>query len=611
MGNEFSRRHFFYGALLAGAVPAGGFGSSPSLSKAGFKSPNERLNLATIGAGGRATSDITGCVQESDKGLLPNYVAMTDPDEVSASTMFNRYPDAVKYKDFRKMLDKEEKNIDAVIIAIPDHMHATAAMWCMERGKHVYVEKPLTHTVWEARQLTEAAAKYGVATQMGNQGYSNNGARVASEILWSGEIGNVTEVHAFTTRPIWPQGMTEIPPPGPIPMTLDWDTWLGIANWREYPGPVTKESEGLTVGGRGGGRGATPPTGATSASITTGYGATPPAGATPEQIAAFQAAAAAGRGRGGGGGRGQSANGFYNPFNWRGFFDFGCGPLGDMACHILGAVNMSLMLGAPKSVQVIQQDGKSPFAFPKHSITVFEFPARHNMAPVKVYWYDALGQYPNPWWPPGISHDEPIIGGQGAFGPETNAGGRGGAGGRAGATNITGAAGARGGAAAPAAGAQAQAGPPGLPGGAPAVITPGRGAAAGRGGGGGGRGGGVGNIAEGAIFVGDKGYMTTDTYGASVRLLPLERHNAYRPPSEILTRSPGHYADWMRACKGGDPSCSNFSIAGPFTEWIVMGVTALHFDGKLEWDHDKMEFTNNAEANKYVKPTFRKGWSFT
>jgi hypothetical protein len=121
----------------------------------------------------------------------------------------------------------------------------------------------------------------------------------------------------------------------------------------------------------------------------------------------------------------------------------------------------------------------------------------------------------------------------------------------------------------------------------------------------------VGNIAEGAIFVGDKGFMTTDTYGANVRLLPLERHNAYRPPAEILTRSPGHYADWMRACKGGAPACSNFSIAGPFTEWIVMGVTALHFDGKLEWDHDKMQFTNNAEANKYVMPTFRKGWSFT
>jgi hypothetical protein len=589
MGNEFSRRNFFYGALLAGAVPAGGFGSTPSLKQIGYKSPNEKLNLATIGAGGRAADDINGCTGQ-------NFVALTDPDDVSASSMFNKYPSATKYKDFRKMLDKEEKNIDAVIIAIPDVMHATAAMWCMERGKHVYVEKPLTRTVWEARQLTEAAAKYGVATQMGNQGYSNNGARVAAEILWSGEIGNVTEVHAFTTRPIWPQGMTKIPAPIPVPATLDWDTWLGISAWREYAGPATTEEEGLTVG-RGGG------------AARAGGGATAPAGATSAQAEAdlfMRDAAAAGRGRGGGGGGGNSGRGFYNPFNWRGFFDFGCGPLGDMACHILGAVNMALMLGAPKSVEVIQQDGKSPFAFPKHSITCFEFPARHNMPPVKVYWYDALPTYPNPYKPAGVPDGEPIMGGAGAFGPDTT-GGRGGAGGgRAGAAGAAGFAGRGAGAAGapPVAGVPAvsgaPAGPPGLPGGAPAVITPGRG---GRGGGGG--------IQEGAIFVGDKGMMTTDTYGASVRLLPLERHNAYRLPPQILTRSPGHYQDWMRACKGGDPSCSNFSIAGPFTEWIVMGVIALHFEGKLEWDSAKMQFTNNAEANKYVKPTFRKGWSFT
>ena len=409
MGTEFSRRHFFYGALLAGAVPSGGFGSTPSLPQVGYKSPNEKLNLATIGAGGRAASDISGCASE-------NFVALTDPDEVSALSMFNRYPNARKYKDFRKMLDAEEKNIDAVIIAIPDFMHGTAAMWCMERGKHVYVEKPLTHTVWEARQLTEAAARYGVATQMGNQGYSNNGARIAAEIVWSGEIGNVSEVHAWTNRPIWPQGMTQIPPPGPIPSTLDWDTWLGIGPWHEYPGPVTTVEEGMPAG-RGGGGG----------------------------------------GRGGGG---NSGNGFYNPFNWRGFFDFGCGPLGDMACHILGAVNMALMLGAPKSVEAIKQEGKSPFAFPKKSVTVFEFPARHNMVPVKVYWYDAATEAM--YHPAGIPTTEPLIGGAGAFGPVQAAAGRGGGAGR-GAGAVAGGGAGRGAAAAPGApAAAAPAGPPGL-----------------------------------------------------------------------------------------------------------------------------------------------------
>ena len=105
--------------------------------------------------------------------------------------------------------------------------------------------------------------------------------------------------------------------------------------------------------------------------------------------------------------------------------------------------------------------------------------------------------------------------------------------------------------------------------------------------------------------------MTTDTYGANVRLLPEARHKEYTLPPQMLTRSPGHYRDWIRACKGGEPSCSNFSVAGPFTEWIVMGVIALHFEGKLEWDAANMRFSNNAEANKYIKPTFRKGWSFT
>ncbi len=278
--HQFSRRHFFYGSLLAGAIPAGGFGSVPSLTLLGYKSPNEKLNLGSIGAGGRAGADISGCASE-------NLVAFADPDQVSAASVFNKYEKAAKYADFRKMLDKEAKNIDAVIIGIPDHMHGTAAMWAMERGKHVYVEKPLTRTVWEARQLTEAAAKYKVATQMGNQGYSNNGARIAAEILWSGEIGNVTEVHAWTMRPIWPQGMTEIPPEAPVPGTLDWDSWIGIQSFRPYAGAATTPAQGASAGG-GGGRGA---------------GAAP-AGANAAARGAGAAAGAAGRGAGGGGGGG-------------------------------------------------------------------------------------------------------------------------------------------------------------------------------------------------------------------------------------------------------------------------------------------------------------------
>src|SRR3954470_19809687 len=155
-----TRRHFFYGSLLAGAVPAMGFGSTPSLKSAGHKSPNERLNFAAIGSRRQGASHTAAAAPTE------NTVALCDGDDRRAATTFTRFEKATKFKDFGQMLDKEGKNIDAVIVATPDHMHATAAMWCMERGKHVYVQKPLVRTVWEARQLREAATKYKVATQM-------------------------------------------------------------------------------------------------------------------------------------------------------------------------------------------------------------------------------------------------------------------------------------------------------------------------------------------------------------------------------------------------------------------------------------------------------------
>src|SRR5271170_859089 len=226
--SNFSRRHFFFGTLLAGAVPTGGYGSKLSLKAMGYKSPNEKLNIASICAGGKAASDIHGCAPTE------NIVALCDVDDKNAANIFNAFPNLPKNKDFRKMLDKENANIDAVIVTIPDFMHATAATWAMERGKHVYVQKPLTHTIAECRQLAETAAKYKVATQMGNQGYSNEGTRQCAEMVWSGEIGSVSEVHAWTDRPLWPQGLTEIPAPDPTPATLDWDLWLGSAEKRPF-----------------------------------------------------------------------------------------------------------------------------------------------------------------------------------------------------------------------------------------------------------------------------------------------------------------------------------------------------------------------------------------
>jgi Oxidoreductase family, NAD-binding Rossmann fold/Oxidoreductase family, C-terminal alpha/beta domain len=533
---EFSRRHFLYGSLLAGAVPAGGFGSTPSLAALGYKSPNEKLNIAAIGSGGQGASNIAAAAPTE------NIVALCDVDDRRAAATFSRYPNVPKYRDFRQMLEKEGKDIDAVIVATPDHMHATAAIWCMERGKHVYVQKPLVRTVWEARQLRDAARKYKVATQMGNQGYSNEGTRQCAEIVWTGEIGNVTEVHAWSDRPVWPQGLTEIPKEDPVPPTLDWDLWLGCAEKRPY-----------TAGGK----------------------------TEPDQRGNF----------------------FYLPFNWRGFFDFGCGALGDMACHILGAPNMALHLSKRKlvSVECTRKEGVSSFMFPKASVIRYDFAAYGNMPALTIFWYDGMKESPKI---AGVPEGEWI--GDPPMMP--------GAGGPGGGRGARGAAGATGGAAGTPPGAPGVARPMGVemsPPGTAEFRSPGR----------------VFNWSDfqalkesktplrfpspdGSLFVGDKGMLTTGTYGEITRLIPAEKMKDFRMPPPFLTRSPGHMRDFIRACKGGDPACSNFDVAAPFVEWMLLGVIALRYQGKLEYDPERMRITNNAEATKLLQPVFRKGWEF-
>lgn len=443
-----SRRHFFFGSLLAGAVPAAGFGSSASLKSLGYKSPSEKLNIAAIGSGGKGFSDINGCTGE-------NIVALCDPDDKRAERTFKLFPNTPKYKDFRVMLDKH-KEIDAVLVSCPDHVHATASMWAMSRGKHVYCQKPLTRTVWEAQQLTAAAAKYGVATQMGNQGYSNPGARECAEIIWSGEIGNVTEMHAWTDRPgrYWPQNPDVDPKPEPVPAHLDWQAWLAASPDRPYSPAIA-------------------------------------------------------------------------PHHWRAFPEYGCGAIGDMACHIMGTPNMALRLSltGPTSVECIKKEGVGKHTFPHKTVIRFDFPARGPLPPVKVFWHDSLKEFLKF---DGIPEGELI-------GDKDN---------------------------------------------------------------------------NGSLFIGDKGMVTTGCYGERTRLLPNARMKDYKLPPQLLTRSPGHYRDWIRACKGGDPSCSNFSVAGPFVQWMLLGSIAMRYEGKLEWDQAAGRFTNNKEANQWLKPVFRKGWSF-
>ncbi len=234
--SKLSRRIFLMGSAAATMAGCATTSSIPSLKRLGYKSPNEKLNMAAIGAGGKGTSDIGQC---GDLG--ENVIALADPDAKTANTSIQRFTGATVYQDFRQMLDKE-KNIDACTISTPDHVHAVAAMACMERGINVYVQKPLTRTIWEARKLTLAARKYGVATQMGNQGHSGDGVRDMCELVWSGIAGDITEVHAWTNRPVWPQGIEGVfadgkpglLPEEDIPDNIDWDAWIGPAKYRPY-----------------------------------------------------------------------------------------------------------------------------------------------------------------------------------------------------------------------------------------------------------------------------------------------------------------------------------------------------------------------------------------
>jgi predicted dehydrogenase len=188
--------------------------------------PSEKINIAGIGVGGRGAGDLDECGSE-------NIVALCDVDEAHAGGVFKKYPNAKKWTDFRKMLD-EQKDIDAVVIAVPDHLHAVIAMTAIKHGKHVYCEKPLAHCIWECRQLTVAAREAKVATQLGNQGQASESNRLVSEMIWDGALGTVREVHSWCNRPISQRGIERPKETPPVPATLHWDLWLGPAKYRPY-----------------------------------------------------------------------------------------------------------------------------------------------------------------------------------------------------------------------------------------------------------------------------------------------------------------------------------------------------------------------------------------
>ncbi len=232
LGSALTRRGFLTGFATTAAtvtiVPRHVLGGQ------GHKAPSDKLNIACIGVGGKGRSDSQAMIGE-------NVIALCDVDEERAAekhgdeqkSIFDLVPQAKFYKDFRVMLEKE-KDIDAVTVSTPDHTHAVAAMMAIKMGKHVFVQKPLTHTVYEARALAKAAREAGVVSQMGNQGHAGEGARLLNEWIWDGAIGDIKEVHVWTNRPIWPQGINAPTETPSVPPTLDWNLWVGPSPWRPY-----------------------------------------------------------------------------------------------------------------------------------------------------------------------------------------------------------------------------------------------------------------------------------------------------------------------------------------------------------------------------------------
>ncbi len=307
--NGPTRRAFIKNvSLAAGIAGLGGIWTEGEARAS--QSPNEKLNVVFVGVGGKGAGDLVEI--GGDPGV--NVVALCDVDETRAAASFNKYPNVKKYADFRVMLDKEHKNIDAVVVSTPDHCHAVIAVMAMKMGKHVYCQKPLAHSIQEVRTMQDVAKRMKVVTQMGTQAHPTYARTV--ELIQSGAIGNVHEVHVVTDRPAgwWPQGMTSAPTTEPTPATLNWDLWLGPAAKREYSSK-------------------------------------------------------------------------YLPFVWRGWWDFGTGAMGDMACHLLDGPYWALNLKYPTSVSAVS-DQISPLSPPLWSIVTYEFPKRGKMPPVKLIWYD-------------------------------------------------------------------------------------------------------------------------------------------------------------------------------------------------------------------------------
>lgn len=458
---------------------------------------NDRFYVAGIGVGGKGAGEVSDITAAGGQ-----YVALCDVDATRASKSFSSIKGAKIYTDFREMLDKE-KGIDAVTVSTPDHTHAIAALTAMALGKHVYCQKPLTYTIHEARLMSRAAHYYGVKTQMGNQAHAGEPIRRAVELVRAGIIGPVREVHAWTNRPIWPQGQAALDERTklagqPKPADLNWDLWLGPAKPREY-------------------------------------------------------------------------NACFVPFKWRGWWDFGTGALGDMACHIMDMPYWALDLGAPSTVEA-ESGGMTKETGPNWSTITYQFAKRESVGggtlggsvgpratveqpAVKFVWYDGMrdGRQNAPYellaQGTAEAKKSPASAEVDSKTDESK---------KARKRALT------------------------------AIDDPGR---------------------WDLILVGDRGTMLFNRGSTGWVVTPGDRAQEFAVAPLSLPRVPNEDVEWITSCQGGPKALSSFDYSGPFTEMVLLGNLAIRLGKKIEWDAKLLKVKNAPEADALIRSEYRQGWT--
>ncbi len=439
-----TRRRFLGTILATGSAPL--IVPRHLIAQSGQTPPSEKLTTAHIGVGGQGGGNL------GEIGGFPEVevTALCDIDEGNLNGAARKFEKARKHRDWRRLLDAA-KDFDAVVVSTPDHHHAPIALAAMQLGKHAYVEKPLAHTVQEARKMQEVAARMKVVTQMGNNGHAGEGLRLWKEYIDAGAIGAAKEVHVWSDRQgkWWDtQGTARPKDTPPVPAHVDWDLWIGPAPMRPYH----------------------------------------PA---------------------------------YHPMKWRGWWDFGCGALGDMAVHNADPAYYALDLGAPDWVEAETSESNND-SFPAWNIVKYHFPAKESRGEITMTWYDG-GKLPQNV--PFFEADRQLAD-------------------------------------------------------------------------------------NGLIIVGDKAGLYGGSHASAPRLIPETKMREFTRPAPTIPRSPGHRLEWVRAALAGKPedSKSGFWYSAPFTESLLVGLLAVRFQKRVEWDGAAMKSPNTPEADAIIRKAYREGW---